>query len=312
MELSPPIPTATVPAVADPRPQEVATFGAVHLEVTDVARSTSFWHQVTGLHIRTEESDRVELGTAGETLVVLHGGASHGFLLRHSGLYHLAIHPPSEVEFARILQRLIAARWKFSPVDHVMSKAMYLNDPDGITVEITLETPQRLRELIVVDNVVRAINVDGELESGYEPFDLTAMLATLEDQPRQELVGAGTRIGHMHLYVADLLDAYQFYRSLGFTQALWTPHIGIGDLGAGGAFNHRIAVNTFQGVGAPQSPAGTARMRNFTIRLDTPDRLDQVLGALPHDVTETENGFLLADPAGNRLVLGALEGAIAA
>src|SRR5699024_3190544 len=107
-----------------------------------------------------------ELGTTGETLVVLHPGARHAFLPRHSGLYHLAIHPPSATEFARILRNLVRARWRFSPVDHIMSQAIYLNDPDGITVEITLETPERLRELVLTEQGVEATRVDGSRASG--------------------------------------------------------------------------------------------------------------------------------------------------
>jgi len=303
MNLDLPVPTATVPSVVRPRRQEIASFGAVDLEVTDLGRSTAFWHQVIGLHIRSEEPDTMQLGTQDQTLVTLRTGAQHGFLPRHSGLYHLAIHPPSQVEFARILRRIVGAGLRCSPVDHIMSKAIYLNDPDGITVEITLETPQRLRELVVNDHSVQAVRTDGRLESGRDPFDVTAMLATLEGLDHKELVPSGTRVGHVHLYVADLLEAYQFYRTLGFTQALWAPELGIGDLGAGGAFNHRIAVNTWQGRGAPQSPRGTARMRDFAINLETPERLDHVLGQLPHDVLESDTGYLLADPAGNRIRL---------
>ncbi len=192
MYLEPPVLTNTVPAVTHPRREEIATFGAVHLEVTDIHRSTVFWTKVLGLHIRTEESDRVQLGTQDATLVVLHPGAQHAFLPRHSGLYHLAIHPPSETEFARILRNLVRARWRISPVDHIMSKAIYLNDPDGITVEITLETPERLKELVLTENSVEATRVDGSRASGRDPFDVHATLALLSDTDVETLVPVGT------------------------------------------------------------------------------------------------------------------------
>lgn len=44
-------------------------------------------------------------------------------------------------------------------------------------------------------------------------------------------------------------------------------------------------------------------MRDFSIRFDTYDRLDHVLGSIRHDVTETPNGHLLTDPAGNNILL---------
>ncbi|WIB36069.1 VOC family protein [Curtobacterium sp. MCJR17_043] len=226
----------------------------MHLEVTDLGRSTAFWTDVIGLVLRSESQDEVELGTKAQTLVTLHPGAQTGFLQGHSGLYHLAVHPPTEADFARILLRLIRVGWQISPTDHIMSKAIYLLDPDGITVEITLETPERLRGFHFDDNGPYVLRQDGSRSNGREPLDVRAVLAALPDDDTTLPVPEGTKIGHVHLYVGDLEAAYGFYRTFGFNQAVWAPRFHMGDLGGGGAFNHRIAVNTWQGIGAPQSP----------------------------------------------------------
>lgn len=290
-----------VPAVVHPT-KDVATFGAVELDVTDLRRSIPFWTDVIGLVLRSQTPTSAQLGTAQETLVTLHGGALAGFQQRHSGLYHLAIHPPSEPDFARILLRLIRARYPIAPTDHVMSKAIYLLDPDGITVEITLETPERFGHAVIDGALPYVIDSAGVRRDIRGPLDVRAVLETLSDDDTSRPVPIGTRIGHVHLYVGDLEAAYRFYQDLGFTKAMWAPGFHMGDLGAGGAFNHRIAVNTWQGVGAPPSPEGTARMRHFTIRLDSPARLDQALGRIHHH-TETEDGFMTRDPSGNTILL---------
>lgn len=305
MKLDLPVPTPIVPAITQPLAREIATFGAVHLDVTDIARSTSFWTDLIGLTVRLRTANVVELGTELETLVVLHAGAHTKFLHGHSGLYHLAIHPPTQADFAVILLRLVQAGWRFSPTDHIMSKAIYLLDPDGITVEITLETPRRLRELVIRDNGVQAIRADGSVASGRDPFDVESVLALLPASGAADKAPLGTRIGHVHLHVGDLLAAYQFYRSLGFRQAMWAPQVGVGDLGAGGEFNHRIAVNTWQGENVPQSPPGSARMRHFSIRFDTDDLLRQALRDVPGGFTEVDNGFAVRDPSGNTAILSA-------
>lgn len=286
-------------------PAEVADFGAVHLEVTDLGRSTAFWTDVVGLTLRSETREEVHLGTRTSTLVTLHPGARTGFLQGHSGLYHLAIHPPTEPDFARILLRLIRADWRISPTDHIMSKAIYLLDPDGITVEITLETPERMLETVVDADMPYVVRRDGSRSNGREPLDVHAVLATLTDDDTTIPIPEGTRIGHVHLYVGNLEAAYAFYKTFGFNQAVWAPRFHMGDLGGGGAFNHRIAVNTWQGIGAPQSPVGTARMRAFTLRLDTHERLDHVLGTVDTTIEKTETGFLLRDPSQNTLLLSA-------
>lgn len=305
MTLDAPIRRSIVPAVGNPMEREIATFGPVHLEVTDLGRSIAFWRDIIGLVLKTSDTESADLGTADETLVTLYAGARVPFLGGHSGIYHLAIHPQTKAGFAGILWRLIRAQWRISPTDHVMSKAIYLLDPDGITVEITLETPERLRELLVDEEWVKAVAVDGSLHSGRDRFDVEEVLAALSGEPAGDTVPEGTRIGHMHLYVGNLLAAYQFYRSLGFQQAVWAPHLGVGDLGAGGAFNHRIAVNTFQGVNVPQSPEGSARMRHFTMRFDTPERLDTVLDQLGPQVAAKGGEFFVKDPAGNTVLLQA-------
>ena len=303
MSLGFPDPTLTP---ADSRPgQEIADFGAVHLEVTDLGRSTAFWTQIVGLVLRAETPTEVHLGTATSTLVTLHPGARTGFLQGHSGLYHLAVHPPTAADFARILLRLIRSGWEIAPTDHIMSKAIYLLDPDGITVEITLETPERMLEAIVDPDALYIVRRDGTRSNGREPLDVRAALQALPDDDTSQPVPEGTRIGHVHLYVGDLTAAYAFYKSFGFNQAMWAPRFHMGDLGGGGAFNHRIAVNTWQGIGAPQSPAGTARMRAFTLRLDTHERLDHVLGTVDSAINDSDGGYLIRDPSGNTLLVSA-------
>lgn len=294
-------PTAA-PWVTDPRAHDIATFGAVDLEVTDLSRSVSFWSDIVGLVIRAEAGTSAELGTATETLVRLHEVAHAGFQQRHSGLYHLAIHAPSEPDFARVLLRLIRARWPISPTDHIMSKAVYLLDPDGITVEITLETPERLSRFVFDTATPYVLDINGNRSSGRDRLDVRAVLETLTDDDTTRPVPDGTRVGHVHLYVGDLRAAYDYYRLFGFNEATWAPRFHMGDLGGGGAFNHRIAVNTWQGIGAPPSPDGTARMRHFTIRLDSRERLDRTLGLLP-DIAEVDQGYTTTDPSGNRILL---------
>jgi len=105
----------------------------------------------------------------------------------------------------------------------------------------------------------------------------------------------------MHLHVGDIAANHRFYESgLGFILA---NDFGSGvDFHANGRFKHRMAINVWQGLGVTQPPAGTAGLRHFTIRFDTPERLQAALeridGATPHP-----DGHLVHDPAGNAMVL---------
>ncbi|MBP0437700.1 hypothetical protein [Tianweitania sediminis] len=57
--------------------QDHISFGPVHLEVTDLSRTSMFWERLFGFVSRTGENDSVEIGAASETLIVLHAGARH-------------------------------------------------------------------------------------------------------------------------------------------------------------------------------------------------------------------------------------------
>ena len=63
---------------------------------------------------------------------------------RTSGLYHFAILVPDRAALGRSLRRLAARRWPLTGAsDHLVSEALYLDDPDGLGIEIYRDRPQR-------------------------------------------------------------------------------------------------------------------------------------------------------------------------
>lgn len=264
-------------------------YGAVHLNVTDIERSLVFWRDLIGMsELGRDKDGAVRLGVPDAELVVLHPGAIQPVQTGFSALYHLAIHMPSEAEFARVLGRILAARYPNAPTDHITHWATYLDDPDGINVEIAFETIDRLGTIEVVGGRPQIVDSEGRRHSMTEPLGLEEVFSFREDEDVDGPLPEGTRIGHIHLYVSDLEAARSFYEEIGFTRHLDASEIGFADFSLGGTFPHRIAVNTWQGVGAPQAPEGTAGMRHF--ELHAPGSRDAP--AVP-----------LQDPAGNSLLL---------
>src|SRR2546426_997549 len=119
-----------------------------------------------------------------------------------------------------------------------------------------------------------------------------------------------TRIGHVHLRVADLDRALAFYREvLGFEVTLKYGADAV-FLSAGG-YHHHIGLNTWAGRGAPAPPRGTTGLYHLAILY--PDRqalagaVRRVLdagvpleGAADHGVSEA---IYLRDPDGNGVEL---------
>ncbi len=295
--------------MSDSREKDFFTYGPVHLEVTDGEKSVRFWRDILGLTLR-KEGGEIELGTSERTLVVLHPVARRPFMQGHSGLYHLAIHMPTEPEFARVLARLISKNYPIAPTDHIMSKSIYMEDPDGITVEITLETINRFGSYDITEENFRVIDSEGRERGMTEALDVREVLATLSDNDLDKPFPPDTYIGHVHLYVGDLKAAYEFYQNLGFLPNLFTP-FGFADLKAGGIFPHRLAVNTWQGVGAPPAPEGTAGLKHFILNFKSADFLKNALAGMP-EAKKTDKGHIVTDPSGNNILLVAEEKDISA
>jgi catechol 2,3-dioxygenase len=289
-------------------PGETLAHGAVHLDVTDLPRALAFWRDLLGLaDLGGGEADGVaRLGVGGRELIVLHAGAVRGPQRGHSGLYHVALHLPDEREFARVIARLAAARYPQAPTDHIFSKASYLDDPDGIGLELTLETVDRVSEMSVHGSEFRIVDRDGRLRNPVEPLDTEAVLSHLGDAALDIPLPAATKVGHVHLHVSDLAAANAFYRDqIGFEEHTFLLQ-GMADLHAGGRFPHRMALNVWQGQGAPRPPAGTAGLRHFTIvARDTAGlaAISERLESAGADLEAEGDALFVRDPAGNRLRL---------
>ena len=123
-------------------------------------------------------------------------------------------------------------------------------------------------------------------------------------------IAAGTRIGHVHLKVADLQRALDFYCGvLGFE--LTTRMGGSAAFIAAGGYHHHIGLNTWESLGGSPPPRGSTGLYHVAIlyptRADLADALRRLLavnipldGAADHGVSEA---LYLRDPDQNGLEL---------
>lgn len=287
-------------------PGETSAHGPVHLDVSDGERSLLLWRDALGLEVIDRDDEAIAIGAGGRTLLVLHPGASPGSMRGHAGLYHVAIHVPDAAEFAYVLARLDSARYPHSPTEHVFSKATYLDDLDGIGIEITLETPWRVKEVRNGPAGIELIDQDGIARPGVGHLDIQEAMSHLEEKEVRPLK-AGTWIGHVHVHVNDIEAARVFYSDvLGYPVGLDWAFMGMLDVHFEGEFKHRIAFNGWQGPGADQRPEGTVGLRHFTLVLPGQAELDATLARLAAAEIEPVRhcgGHMVADPSGNRILL---------
>lgn len=284
---------AGLSAAADLSP--ATTVGAVHLTVADLDRSVAYYTRSIGLHVLDRGDGRAIFGAADKGLVVVVEEPGVRGVGRHTGLYHFALLLPERTDLARWLAH--AARDRVALVglsDHFVSEAIYLSDPDGHGIEIYWDRPRETWEGQVARMTTLRLDVDsllGELDDpASEPFD--------------GLPG-GTRMGHVHLKVADIPSTIAFYRDVIGLALMAQLGRQAAFLSAGG-YHHHLGSNTWESAGAPPPPPGTASLRHATIVVPDDGQRDRVLarvvggGQTPEDGPD---GPVVRDPSGNRLVI---------
>ena len=229
-----------------------AHIGQVSLTVRDLDRSLPFYRDVLGL----AEIGSGRLGPAGgRVLVELHERRDAVAKPRRSaGLYHFAILVPSRAALGRSLRRLAEKRWPITgAADHLVSEALYLDDPDGLGIEIYRDRPR---------DSWRVAN--GELAMATDPLDLQAIAAEPGAETAWVGLEAGTTMGHVHLHVPHIDSAESFYCDrIGFEPVV-RRYPGALFASAGG-YHHHLGLNTWAGVGAPPPPENAVGLRSFTI-----------------------------------------------
>jgi catechol 2,3-dioxygenase len=280
--------------------------GHVHHTVADLERELEFYQKVIGLRVHWRDGATAALGAGGPDLLRLTEERNAQRFRGTTGMYHFAILLPNRRELARVISRLFAMRYPNYPTDHIMTKTTYLDDPEGNNIEIYTDTPED-GTMSFANGMAETRRADGTLSDGREPLDVEALFGELTpddrlDQPMPE----ETRIGHVHLYVADLDATRDFYHGLlGFDDMGIARDFRMGMVSAG-RYHHHIGYNTWVGQGAPPPPAGSLGLRYFTFVLPSKPDLEAVLERIANEgapVDETAEGFLLRDPSQNAMVL---------
>lgn len=268
--------------------------GAIALTVGDLERCRDFYERVVGLHA-VEGEGPLRLGANGRAIIELHSspGAAAGEPGR-TGLFHVAILVSARTELARAAKRIVGASWSLTGVaDHLVSEALYLDDPEGNGLEIYRDRPRSEWRYEA-----------GALQMATLPLDLEALISTAPGDPGAALDSRAS-VGHVHLKVAELDSAEAFYADVlgfdvmvrGFKRALF--------LSAGG-YHHHIGLNTWLSAGGSPPPPGSRGLRSFEIVLASTSELDLLAGRIADHGLEARrqaDQLHLTDPSGNALVV---------
>ncbi len=280
--------------------------GHVHLTVADLEGQISFYREVIGLQLHWQEGKTAGLGVGGQDMLRLTEVREARRVRHTTGMYHFAILLPNRRELARAMARLFALRYPNYPTDHIMTKTTYLDDPEGNNIELYTESPEDGTWSLAGGEYVTR-RKDGSLSDGREPLDVEALFGELKPDDRLDVpMPPETRIGHYHLYVADLEKSVHFYHDVvGFDNMGVARSFRMGFVSAG-RYHHHIGLNTWMGEGAPPPPPDSLGLRYFTFVLPDKVELERVVehiheAGIPTE--QTELGVLVRDPSQNSMVL---------
>ena len=149
--------------------------GHVHLKVSDIERSLAFYHELLGFEIIQRYGSQAVFISAGGYhhhigLNTWHSKGAGPAPVNVPGLYHTAILYPTRKDLAVILKRLLEAKYPLTGAsDHGVSKALYLDDPDGNGVELYWDKPKEEWPL----------DANGELQMVSDRLDLEGLLRAI-------------------------------------------------------------------------------------------------------------------------------------
>ena len=269
--------------------------GYVHLTISEMDRSIDFYQRSLGFKLHRQDKGVSYLGAGDDDLLALTEIPGAKYIPRRSGLYHFAILTPSRQALAMSLRNLIDTETPMQGgADHLVSEALYLADPDGNGIEIYRDRPRSEWQY-----------ENGSLKMGTDPLDYRGILSEADRvQGAWNGLETDTRLGHMHLHVANLVEVTDFYENvIGFDFLI--NYMGSASFLSVGGYHHHIGLNVWNGIGAPPPPPDSVGLRYFTVRLVDENECSKLLDRLEEnqiDYNSTSEGILVRDPSQNGIL----------
>ncbi|MEO0224652.1 MAG: hypothetical protein ABIL76_06140 [candidate division WOR-3 bacterium] len=167
-------------------------FKSLFFKVNDIENVLKFY-KILGFSYEVEEKGIYKLFLEGKN-----------FFIYFIGLYHFALLVPSRKNLAGILRKLINNNFKFEGfADHGVSEAIYIIDPQNITIEIYCD---KYIEKLPKEMITDYLDIENLLKENNE----------------EEFLHPQTIIGHLHFYYNDLKIGKLFYENLGIN--IWAKN----------------------------------------------------------------------------------------
>lgn len=261
----------------------------VKLKVANLEVMTEFYTGMIGLVLLKQDGNTTFLGAqdSSEVILILEELSEPAVKMETTGLYHTAFLLPSRKDLGNSLLWLLQHQVEIGAADHGYSEAIYLSDPEGNGIEIYRDKPISEWD----------IREDGEIVGVTEELDGDAVVGAADGNWLG--LAPGSRIGHVHLQVADLDETGAFFEKLGFS--LKSNFGRRAKFFAAGNYHHHIGTNNWAGLNLPLMTENQRGLAWYTFQLPSKESFDNLvkhLGNQSIDYLVENQEVALQDPNG--------------
>lgn len=233
---------------------------SVDLKVKDINTSLNYYSHLMGFKIVSQNETSAMLSANGNLPYSLQLHEDKNAIHKpygSTGLFHIAIRLPNRKELARVFLRMFENKVKFQGFsDHLVSEAIYLEDPDENGIELYVDRPREEWQYKM-----------GQVEMATLPLNLNVLTNELDDRNVWNGIHPETEIGHIHLSVSDIRKAQDFYSILLGLNVTNSTYPGAMFFSAGG-YHHHVGANIWSSKnGSPAINKNAVGLLNYTIRV---------------------------------------------
>lgn len=272
----------------------------VELRVQNLEQSLEFYSNFLGFDVLSMRQDKIELTVDGVNPIVtlIKPSVVHKKLPRKAGLYHIAFLLPSRLELAKFIKHLARENFAITGAsDHLVSEALYFNDPDQNGIEVYVDKDEK-----------EWYGENGKIHMDTLPLDMYDVIEEVdkaEDNPEWTKMPEGTLVGHIHLHVSNLSEAKTFYTDILGMDVIMDYAQSALFLSTGG-YHHHIGLNVWNGVDVEHQPLTSAGLSSFALVIDDEQKLSEIMERVDeagYQSFETKGRLYVADPSGNVIEL---------
>lgn len=256
----------------------------VILKVTNINKMADYYKNVLGMFELKRDKEQIELGTKTHTLIILKTDKSIKLKkAEEANLYHIAYLLPDRKSLGNFLRHIMELKVEgVGAGDHLVSEAIYLNDPEGNGIEVYADRNKEEWKYNDSGDVIM------------DTLELNANELYLLSEDNLFKIPDGTVIGHVHMQGYNIPEIKEFYekklllkKTSTLPNAVFLSYDG---------YHHHFAFNHWDGRVSEPGKESSTGLETIVFELDK-EKYEKILNnfQISDRLEKEENYFIVKD-----------------